>query len=145
MKQQTRQAGVTLIELMMAVGILGVISAIAIPQYIDYTVAARVSAMDEGINQIELFEEERRLAKGEYAEGNWHPQAASYTLRDNIGWDPRTSNDRIKYTVTCAVKKGNPNPLDECTRTSTYTITAEHLDDANACRQSVGGAAPTDC
>ena len=145
MTKRANQAGFTLVELMMAVGVLGVISAIAVPQYLDYIDTARIATRHEGINQIRLFQEERRLAEGEYAAGIWDDAAGTYTLSNNIGWDPRSDIDKIAYTVTCGTLKSGTNPNQECTRTSGYTVVAVHVDDAALCREMVSGTPVDDC
>ena len=44
MKQPT-QAGLTLIELMIVIALIGILGALALPAYQDYTIRAKVSGM----------------------------------------------------------------------------------------------------
>ncbi len=64
-----RQSGYTLIELMVAVGMVAVLSAIALPVYNNYVTTSRVGALVNNIATIEVFEEDFRLRNGVYQPG----------------------------------------------------------------------------
>ena len=111
------QGGLTIIELMVAAAIIGILMAIAIPQYQDYIDTARESAMVENMNSIRLFQEETRLSEGEYKEGTYDPAdpGAPGGLTDLIGWAPRTTDDEITYVVSNVSANG-------------FRVTATHSD-----------------
>ncbi len=76
---QKKQQGFTLIELMIVVAIIGILAAVAIPAYQDYTVRARVT---EGLSLASA-------AKAVVAEN-----AASAAASLSAGWtDPTTTQD----------------------------------------------------
>ncbi len=116
--------GFTLIELMIAVGVVGVISLIAFPMYQDYIATARIGVMNDNIQSIRLLEEDRRLQRGEYVEGTYSPADPNAVggLKAVLGWDPQTDTDVITYVVVCATDATSP----ECSRTSSVTVTATH-------------------
>jgi prepilin-type N-terminal cleavage/methylation domain-containing protein len=93
--------GFTLMELMIAVGVLGVIMAVAIPVYTDYIDTARVSVMTSNLETIRLFEEDFRLSEGVYVAGTYDPADpdAAGGLKAGLGWEPRTGEDTITYVV----------------------------------------------
>ena len=95
------EKGFSLVELMVVVGLIGVLSAIALPLYRDYIETGRQGALLNNISTIEVFEEDFRLRTGVYSAGNYDVAGGDVTLSDatNIGWSPRTDDGTV-YAVT---------------------------------------------
>jgi len=91
-----KQVGFTLIELMVAVGVLAVLSALALPVYRGYVQTSREGALVNNVSTIEVFEEDYRLRNGVYQAGvfNGGPDANLQLL----GWQPQ-QNDGTVYTI----------------------------------------------
>ena len=102
MKMQQKQQGFTLIELMIVVAIIGILAAIAIPSYQDYTARAQVS---EAVSLTAGFKTplaEYYQTKGSFAAGLKPTDVASTTNGKyvrNIAFD-KISGSKISIRAT---------------------------------------------
>jgi len=94
LRRSAASAGFTLLELMIAVGIIAVLAGVGIPQYRDYITTSREAKLMNNIATIEVFQEDHRLRTGAYetAAGNVVAITAA------IGWEPQTA-DGITYAL----------------------------------------------
>jgi type IV pilus assembly protein PilE len=120
MHRMTTQAGYTLIEMMVAVGVIAILSAIAIPAYNGYIATSREGALVNNVATVEVFEEDFRLRNGTYQQGvfNGAPDADLLLL----GWRPQ-ENDGTVYTIDTATAPGS------------YQVTAVDRTGVTICRQ----------
>ncbi len=103
---------------MVAVGVIAVLSAFAIPIYNGYVATSRVGALTNNIATVEVFEEDYRLRNGVYQPGvyNGGPDADLLLL----GWQPQ-DNDGTVYTIVLAG--------------TSYRVTATDAVGTTVCRQ----------
>jgi len=87
--------GFTLIELMIAVAILAIIAAVALPAYRDYIDTSRQGVLVTNISTMEMFQEDFRLRNGGY----FTSAANTAAIEAGIGWAPQ-SDDGTTYVIT---------------------------------------------
>jgi type IV pilus assembly protein PilA len=96
--QMHKQQGFTLIELMIVVAIIGILAAIAIPAYQDYTIRAKVT---EGLNAVAPAKQsvaEYYITVGKMptdADAAGFPTGASGDLVDGLSYDKKSDTEAI--------------------------------------------------
>ncbi|MFM2640564.1 pilin [Vibrio chagasii] len=119
--KRTNQKGFTLIELMIVVAVIGVLSAIAVPQYQDYvkksalgTALASVTAYKTNIEDSIAFENEFPAISAAFGIGTINSTSAAISA---------TGNNTIVATVTEGAGQNSTVTLTRANDTGEWTCT----------------------
>lgn len=111
MKQKIciNKKGVTLIELLIVIIVVGILAAIAIPLYTGYLERARRADAKTALEQVRACQEMWRAERGRYANDADDPAGAVVTLQTTMGalanptgyynWDLTVLNNRNSFTA----------------------------------------------
>ncbi|MFZ1640768.1 MAG: pilin [Candidatus Contendobacter sp.] len=117
---KTRQQGFTLIELMIVVAIVGILAAIAIPAYKDYTVRAKVSECAATIGACKTSVTEFYNTRGNFP-GNVSSAGCSTSVSQYCGGITSATN---AITTTVLAATGVPA---NCNLTLTAVVAATEI------------------
>ena len=115
LRTSSRSGGLTLIELLVALVILGVLMSFALPAYQNSVDTSQEGVVRSNIMSIEIFQEDFFLRNGNYANN----LANIAAIEGAIGWAPQ-SDDGTTYAI--ANSDG-----------TLYRVTATHPDGLTVC------------
>lgn len=118
MKSIKTQQGYTLTELIITVGLIGILSGIAIPAYNGYMKVSKHGTTMQNAEQLALFLDNYFYENGTYIAGTYMPGGDVITLPNALGWRPDGDKDSFSYNIAPC---GGGN-INEC-----YTITVTYL------------------
>jgi len=98
--RSVRDAGFTLIELMLALVVVAIVAGIAIPQYGDYLLRARLTAATGTLKELRVRMEQRYADERTYAIGAGCAIAAFTDNDTSFGFACATTNGGQRFTWT---------------------------------------------
>jgi len=117
---QPKQNGYTLVELMVAVGILGVLLAVAIPSYQSYVSTTAGTTVRTNAEILAGFEDTYFYENDTYLAGVYDPSTSTDDLTAALDWNPTGDDDLFRYEVVA----GSTGDI-----ATSYTITVTMISD----------------
>ena len=124
LRAKRRVKGFTLIELMIAVAIIAIISAVALPVYTGYVATAREGVLVNNISTIKIFQEDFQLRTGAYL----LVAADIDAINAGIGWQPRNDDG-----TTYAISDGGGGSYDVTATDALGTVVCVRFPENNRC------------
>ena len=120
MNQIHKTKGYTLVELMITIGIIGVMASIAVPVYNGYISGSKSTIAKTNARLLSGFEDNYFYENGQYLAGVYDPSTGADTLGAALGWSPDGDDDKFRYEVTAC----STGSIAQC-----YKIKVTFLDD----------------
>jgi type IV pilus assembly protein PilA len=126
-KRMKNKKGFTLIELMIVVAIVGILAAIAIPAYLDYTVKTKITEVTTAMDALAQAASEYHASAGFFPDATnadyQNTTALAAVSRQYSGWAYDTSNNATTCNFTANFNQAL-NPVNGTTLIMTLTYSS---------------------